>query len=233
MLGYTSPLLYPLQLHQCPQSSFPGRLPCTQLTFLKISVTSSVCLPMSTIFGTTTGPFWRCFTVANTRATDHMFSDKLAFISYKVMSNLQVCMGNKTLIPVLGQGTAIITLNGKKNLVGNALHVPGLVVPLYSLCTHLTQCGCGFIGTNEYGMLVYFPHVVLSVDMLSDCHLSYKPNGSGAPLDSLHYVQPLCLPTLYPSELAASSNTASPLLALVQDDTSTVAPSAPLPPPTA
>jgi hypothetical protein len=69
--------------------------------------------------------------------------------------------------------------------------------------------------------------------MLSDCHLSYKPTGSGVPLDSLHYVLPRCLPTLYPSELVALSTTATLLQALVEDNTSTVTPSAPPPPPSA
>ncbi len=187
-------------------------------------------LPSSTIFGTTK----RCFVVADTGATDHMFPNKSAFISYNLVSNLQVCMGNNAYIPVLGHGTPIITLNGKRILVRNTLHVPGLVVPLYSLRAHLTQRGCGFIKTNELGMLVYFPQVVLSVDMSSDCHLSYKPIGSGTPLDSLHYIPPHCLPTLYPSDQAASSNTATqstPSPVLVEDNTSMVAPSAPSTPP--
>ena len=51
-------------------------------------------------------------------------------------------MGNNFFIPVLGQGTAIISLNGQRVLICNVLHVPGLLVPLHSLCVHLTQCGC-------------------------------------------------------------------------------------------
>ncbi len=163
-----------------------------------------------------------------------MFPDNSAFISYKLVSNLQVCMENNAFIPVLGWGTAIITLNGKCILVRNVLHVPGLVVLLYNLRTHLTQQGCGFMGTNKLGMLVYFPQVVLSADMSSDCHLSYEPIGSGMPLDSLHYVQPCCLLTLYLSERAASSNKATPSTpssALIEDNTSMVGPSAPSLPP--
>jgi hypothetical protein len=137
-----------------------------------------------------------------------MFPDKSAFISYKAATNLQVQMGNNAFIPVLGRGSAIASLNGKLILVHNALHVPGLVIPLYSLCAHLTQRGCGFIGTYESGFLVYFPLIVLSVDMSTDCHL-------GAPLDSLHYVQPRCLPTLYSSKLNASLITTTPSLAVV------------------
>ncbi len=123
-------------------------------------------------------------------ATDHMFPDKSAFISNRTVTNLQVHMGNNAFIPVLGRGTAVIALNGKRILVWNAFHIPELVVLLYSLCAHLTQRGCGFLGTNNSGMFVYFLQVVLSVDMSSDCNLSYEPMGTGAPLDSLHYVQP-------------------------------------------
>ncbi len=78
------------------------------------------------------------FTVADSGATDHIFPNKSAFISYKLMVNLQVRMGNNSYLPVLGQGSAVISLNGQCILVRNALHVLGLVVPLYSLCAHFT-----------------------------------------------------------------------------------------------
>jgi hypothetical protein len=107
-------------------------------------------------------------------------------------------MGNNSFLPVLGHGTAIISLNGQRILVRNALHMPGLVVPLYSLRAHLKQHGCGFLGTFEAGMLVYFPWFVLLVDTSSNCHPSYEPLGRAAPLDTLHYVQPCCPPSLYP-----------------------------------
>ena len=91
------------------------------------------------------------FAVADTGATDHMIPDKSCFISYKSVSGLSVCMGNNSFVPVLGRGTAIFSLNGKRVLVQNVLHVPGLAVPLYSLRTHVTQRGCGFIGTESRG----------------------------------------------------------------------------------
>ena len=121
--------------------------------------------------------------VADTGATDHMLPDKSAFISYKRISNLQVRMGKNSYLPVLGRGTAIISLNCQRVLVPHTLHVPGLAVPLDSLRAHLKQPGCGFIGTSDSGMLVYFPSFVLSVDTSSDCHLSYKPLGAGTSLE--------------------------------------------------
>jgi hypothetical protein len=92
----------------------------------------------------------------------------------------------------MGRSSAIISLNGQRILVRNVLHVPGLVVPLYSLRAHIKQRGCGFIGALDVGILVYFPTFVLSVDTSKDCHLAYELLGWSAPIDTLHYVQPLC-----------------------------------------
>jgi hypothetical protein len=148
--------------------------------------------------------------VADMGATGHMVPNKSCFISYKSVSGLSVWMGNNSYVPVLNRGTAIFALNGKRILVRNVLHIPGLAVPLYSLRTHITQHGCGFLGTNELGFLVYFPTFVLLVDMAMDCHLSFDPLGRSAPLHTLHYVQPLCPLVTYPSEVSPSLSTATP-----------------------
>jgi hypothetical protein len=60
-------------------------------------------------------------------------------------------MGNNSYLPVLGHGTAIISLNGQQVLVRHVLHVPGLAIPLYSLCAHLKQHGCSFWGHMKQG----------------------------------------------------------------------------------
>ncbi len=54
-------------------------------------------------------------------------------------------MGNNSYLPVIARGTAIISLNDQRVLVQNALHVPGLGMPLYSLQAHFQQPGCGFL----------------------------------------------------------------------------------------
>jgi hypothetical protein len=128
------------------------------------------------------------FSVADTSATNHMLPKKAAFILYKFVSNLQVHMGNNSFLLVLGCDTAVISLNGQRVLIRNALHVPGLVMPLYSLQVHLTQCGHAFYGPYSAGILICFPTFVLTVDTSSDCHLSYKSLGHCTPLDILHYV---------------------------------------------
>ena len=156
--------------------------------------------------------------VADTGATDHMLPEASAFISYKRVHDLSVRMGNNSFVPVLGRGTAVFSLNGKRVLVRNVLHVPGLAVPLYSLRAHLHQRGCGFLGTFDDGFHVYFPSFVLSVDMSSDCHLTYESLGKWVTLDSLHYVQPRCAATLSPSETSASTTAFVPPVAIVEDD---------------
>jgi len=183
--------------------------------------------------------------VADTGATDHMLPNKSAFISYKSVRNLRVQMGNNSYAPVLGRGTAIISLNKQRLLIRNVLHVLALRVPLYSLWAHLHQHGCGFVGRYDTGMHVHFQGVVLSVDMSTDCHLSYAPLGKSALLSILHYVQPRCAPTTNPSECSAfwagSGSIPSPGLpllgnpAIIEDNTSLasseVLPSLPAPAP--
>jgi hypothetical protein len=75
--------------------------------------------------------------------------------------------------------------------------------------------------------LVYFPTFVLSVDTTINCHLSFEPFGRLAPLAILHYFQPWCPLTLYPSEVSPSllMTTSSPaFLAVMEDDVSTTLP---------
>ncbi len=106
--------------------------------------------------------------------------------------------------------------------------MPGLAVPLYSICAHLKQLGCGFVGTLEAGILVYFP---------PDCHLLYEPLGWMIPLWNLHYIQPWYPPNLYPSEVDPSTCIVSHDLMAISnglvliEDNSTDAPSQALVPP--
>ena len=90
---------------------------------------------------------------------------------------------------------------------------------LYSLRAHFKQPGCGFIGNNDAGMLVYFPSFVLLADTSSNCTFSSESLGRSAPLSTLHYVQPRCRPSLYPSEISPSSHMVSSTPALIEDDT--------------
>jgi hypothetical protein len=153
-----------------------------------------------------------------------MLPDASAFISYKRVMDLSVRMGNNSFVPVLGWGTAMFALNGKRVLVRNTLHVPGLAVLLYSFWAHLHQVGCGFIGTFVDGVHIYFPSFVLFVDMSSDCHLMYKSLGKAAPLGTLHYVQLQCPAKIYPLETLALSSASTLHPVVIEDeDAGTVA----------
>jgi hypothetical protein len=178
-----------------------------------LSAIQALC--MSSIWGSSRA---QGLVVADTGAMDHMLLDALAFISYKQMMNLSVCMGNNSFVPVFGWGTAVFSLNGKWVLIRNILHVPGLAIPLYSLCAQLHQPGCSFIGTFEDGLHIYFLSFVLSVDMSSDCHCTCQSLGTPAPLAMLHYVQPWCPAKLYPLETLISSLASTPHPAAIKDD---------------
>jgi hypothetical protein len=138
--------------------------------------------------------------VANTGATDHMLPDKLAFISYHPAANHHVHMGNNSFAPILGTGSAVITINKKRILIQDCLHVPALCNPLYSLCAHHHQHGCGFLGMYNLGIFIFFPTFIffvffsmfiLEVNTETDCHLSYEPIAWMGKLPSLNYVQPI------------------------------------------
>ena len=128
--------------------------------------------------------------VADTGVTHHMIPDKSAFISCNRVDK-QVRMGNRAYVPVFGWGTAVFALNGHTVLIRNVLHVPALRVPLYSLCAHLKQRGCGFVGDNSLGgMCVYFPSFFISVDISEDCHLRFRSLGDTASLKKVEYGRP-------------------------------------------
>jgi hypothetical protein len=222
---------YPLCKHVVVESSPPPLVPpplcCANMPLILPAASSSKCIVIckhltsiikhmsAALILPTSG---RHFTVADSGATNHMFPNKSAFISYRLVTNLQVRMGNNSFLPVLGCGLVVISLNGQHVLVRNAHHVPGLVILLYSLCAHFAQPGCGFISASSVGILVYFPTFILSVDTLKDCYLAFVSLGCSASLDTLHYIQPCCAPSLYPSELA--SHTASKSPAVIEDDSS-------------
>ena len=155
--------------------------------------------------------------VADTGATNHMLPDKSAFISYHTITGRRVRMGNNSFAPIAGHGTAIVSLNGKKILIRDCLHVPDLRNPLYSLRAHLRQRGCGFIGMFGLGMHVFFPSFILKVDRATDCHLQYVPDGRVAQLSELDYVQPKSAPQR--SVLATAATTQAVLTpALIEPD---------------
>jgi len=161
--------------------------------------------------------------VTDTGATDHMLPDKSAFIYYHQVSGRRVRMGNNSFAPILGHGLAIISLNGRKILIQDCLHVPDLRNPLYSLRAHQCKRGCGFIGMYGLGMQVFFPTFIIKVNTVTDCHLSYAPIGRACGLPNLDYVQPKFL-TIKSSCATASSDEKLPATIIPDDDNSDFTP---------
>jgi hypothetical protein len=62
-----------------------------------------------------------------------MLPNKVAFILYTPILGSRVRMGNNSFASIARKGSAIISLNSKKILICNCLHIPDLRNPLYSL----------------------------------------------------------------------------------------------------
>ena len=161
--------------------------------------------------------------IADSGATDHMLLDKSACISYHPVSGRRVWMGNNSFAPILGHGTAVISLNGKKILIRDCLHVPDLRNPLYGLWAHQRQRGCGFIGMYGLGMHVFFPIIIMEVNTATDCHLHYAQIGRSCGLPDLDYVQSKFL-SIKSSSATASSIEQVPVPIEPDDDASDITP---------
>lgn len=114
---------------------------------------------------------------ADSGATRHMFPDYNTFVSYHKCTNKTVQLGDSTELPILGYGSAKFSLNGHVVLVRNALHVPGLTDPLYSLRQHRFMSGCGFFSHYDSGAFLLFPDFSIKVDDSVDCLLNFKAIG--------------------------------------------------------
>jgi hypothetical protein len=122
-------------------------------------------------------------------------------------------MGNNSFASIAGKGPAIISLNSKKILICNCLHVPDLRNLLYSLRAHQCQRGCGHIGMYGLGMNIFFPSFIIEVDIATDCHLRYQPLGRTLGLADLDYIQPKHTPSA-----STTAATPSPPVTIDPDD---------------
>ena len=115
------------------------------------------------------------FAVADSGATDTMLPDYSAFISYRQQHNRWVTLGDTTKVPILGEGTAKIKLNGKTVILRRCLHVPELRNPLYSLRRHRHMPGCGTYSDYDHEAFILFPRFTLQIDDAVDNYISYEP----------------------------------------------------------
>eukprot|EP00956_Cyclotella_meneghiniana_P012317 scaffold17507_cov37-Cyclotella_meneghiniana.AAC.4 len=128
---------------------------------------------------------------ADSGATRHMFPDYNTFVSYHPCHNKTVLLGDSTELPIMGYGTAKFSLNGHVILVRNALHVPGLTDPLYSLRVHRFMKGCGFFSHHDSGASILFPNFAIKIDDQVDCLLHFKAIGRAKSIPlALAYAEP-------------------------------------------
>ena len=69
-------------------------------------------------------------------------------------------------------------VHGRVILIRNALHVPVLQAPLYSLRKHCKQPGCGIYGQEGIGSFIIFPSFTLQIDDTNDNIVSFRPISS-------------------------------------------------------
>jgi hypothetical protein len=126
---------------------------------------------------------------ADSGATEHMLPDCSAFVSYKRCHNESVTLGDETQLPIMGHGKAVFMINGKTIQVRDALHVPGLRAPLYSLRKHRHMDRCGYYSQFGVGSFILFPNFTIEVDDTADNIVSYKSIGRQLK-SKLDYKQP-------------------------------------------
>jgi hypothetical protein len=114
---------------------------------------------------------------ADSGATEHMFNDYKAFVSYRRCHNEFVTLGDETQLKIYGRGTARFLLNDKLIEVRDALHVPDLRNPLYSLRRHRHMSGCGYYSQYGVGSFILFPAFTIEVDDSSDNLVSFQAVG--------------------------------------------------------
>jgi hypothetical protein len=78
--------------------------------------------------------------VADSGATDNMFPDYTAFISYRRQYNRFVTLGDDTRLPILGEGSAKIKLNGKVVILRNNASMYLAYVIRCTLCDNIAKC---------------------------------------------------------------------------------------------
>ena len=108
---------------------------------------------------------------------------------YHCLSNRYATLVDTTRLPTKGIGTAVYTLNGRNILTHNALHIPALRGPIYSLHKHRQISGCGVYSSYKDGSYLFFPDFILQVEDSYDNIVSYRSLGASyeGPID---YIKP-------------------------------------------
>ena len=106
------------------------------------------------------------------------FPDYSTFKTYRHLSNRYATLGDTTSLPIEGICTAVYTLNGRTSLTWNALHIPALRGPLYSLHKHRQRPGCGVYSYYKDESYLFFPDLILQVEDYYGNIVSYRLLGA-------------------------------------------------------
>ena len=112
---------------------------------------------------------------ADSGVSEDMLPDCFTFKTYCLPLNSYATLGDTTKIIIEVIGTTIYTLNGKTIITRNAIHVPALCSPLYSLRKYCQIPGWGVYSSYKYGSYLFFPDLILLVEDSYDNIFSYHP----------------------------------------------------------
>ena len=118
-----------------------------------------------------------------------MFLDYSTFKTCHRLPNRYSTLGDTTRLPIEGIGTAVYKLNGHTILARNALHIPALRGPLYSLRKHRQRPGCGVYSSYKDGSYLLFPEFILQVEDSYDNIVSYWSLGASYQ-GPINYIEP-------------------------------------------
>ena len=104
-----------------------------------------------------------------------MLPDYSTFKTYQRLSNRYATLGDTTKLPIEVICTVVYKLNGLTILTCNALHIPALRGPLYSLCKHHKWPGCGVYSSYKDGSYMFFFYFILQVEESYVNIVSYRP----------------------------------------------------------
>ena len=130
-----------------------------------------------------------------------MFPDYSTFNTYHRLTTFYATLGYTIKLPIEVIGTAVYTLNGRTILTCNALHIPELQVPLYSLRKHRQRPGCGVYPSYKYGSYLFFPDFILQLEDSYDTLVSYQSLGASykGPINYIEHKAPISKNTATPS----------------------------------
>ena len=103
-----------------------------------------------------------------------MFPDYSTFKTYHRLTNRYANLGDTTKLPIKVIGPSVYTLDDRIILTCNALHIPALLGPLYSLRKHRQIPGCGVYSSYKYGSYILLPDFILQVEDSYDNLISYQ-----------------------------------------------------------